>query len=78
MPGIVELSIDNNEQYSCRTCLRITSIFCEEKETSEEVLQKEKKLINEEAEVEIPEETIDKAHRVGPNKNKNQAIIKEI
>ena len=78
MPGIVELSIDNNEQYSCRTCLRITSILCKEKETSEEVLQKEKKIINEEAEVDIPEETIDRAHRVGQNKNKNQAIVKEI
>ena len=42
-----------------------------------------KNLINEEAEVEIPEEiidrvheeTIDRDHRVGPEKNKNQAII---
>ena len=70
----LELSIDNNEQYSRRTCLRITNIPCEEKETSEEVLKKEK-TIKEEAEVYTPEETIDRAHRVGPKKNKNQAII---
>ena len=71
----LELSIDNNEQYSRSACLRITNIPCEEKETSEEVLNKVKKIINEEAEVEIPEETIDRAHRVGPKKNKNQTII---
>ena len=71
----LELSIDNNEQYSRRTCLRITNITCEEKETNEEVLKKVKKIFNEEAEVEIPEENIDRPHRVGPKKNKNQAII---
>ena len=45
----LELSIDNNEQCSCRTCLRITNILREVKETSEEVLKKVKKLIKEEA-----------------------------
>ena len=54
----LELSIDNSEQYSHRTCLRLTNIPCEEKETREEVLKKVKKLIKEEAEVDIPEETI--------------------
>ena len=68
----LELSIDNNEQYSRRTCLRTTNIPCEEKETSEEVLKKKIKKNNEEAEVEIPEETIDRAHRVGRKKNKNK------
>ena len=71
----LELSIDNNEQYSRRTCLRITNIPFEEKETSEEVLEKLKKLIKVEAEADIPEKAIDRAHRVGPKKNKNQAII---
>ena len=71
----LELSIDNNEQYSCRTCLRITNIPCEEKETTEEVLKKVKKLIKEEAEADIPEETIDRPYCVGPKKSKNQAII---
>ena len=70
----LELSLDNNEQYSRTTCLRITSIPCEEKEASEEVLKKVKILIKKEAEVDIPEETVDRAHRVGPKKNKNQAI----
>ena len=71
----LELSIDNNGQYSRRTCHRITNIPCEEKETSEEVLKKVKKLINEEAEIDIPEETIDISHRFGLKKHKNQAII---
>ena len=39
----LELSIDNNDQYSHRKCLRITNIPCEEKKTSEEVLKKVKK-----------------------------------
>ena len=30
-----EIYIKNNEQYSHRTCLRITSISCKEKRTSE-------------------------------------------
>ena len=71
----LELSIDNNEQYTGRTCLRIINISFEEKETSEEVLKKVKKVIKEEAEVNIPEETIDKVNRVRPKKNKNQTII---
>ena len=71
----LELSINNNEQYIHRTCLRITDIPLEEKKRSEEVLKKVKKLIKEEAEVDISEETIDRAHRVGPKKSKNQAII---
>ena len=62
----------------------LTNIPCEEKATSEEVLKKKKKLINEEAEVEIleetitrvHEETIDRVHRVDPKKNKNQAVVK--
>ena len=71
----LELSIDNNEQHNRRTYLRITNIPCEEKDKSEEVLKKVKKLIKEKAEFGIPEETIDRAHRVGPKKSKNQAII---
>ena len=38
------ISIENNEQHSCRTCLRITNIPCEKKETSEEVLKKREKI----------------------------------
>ena len=41
----LELSTDNNEQYSRSACLRITNIPCEEKETSEEVPKKVKKLM---------------------------------
>ena len=56
---------------SCRTFLRITNIPCEEKEICKKVSKKVWKLINEEAEVYIPEVTIDRPHHVGPKKNKN-------
>ena len=39
----LELSVENGEQYSRRTYLRITNIPCEEKDTREEVLKKLKK-----------------------------------
>ena len=39
----LEVFVDNNEQYSRRTCLRITNMSCEENESSEDVLRKVKK-----------------------------------
>ena len=71
----LEVFVDNNEQYSRRTCLRITNMPCEENESSEDVLRKVKKLITEEAELDIPEAVIDRAHRIGPRKNKKQTAI---
>ena len=63
-----------NGQYSRRTCLRITNISCEKDGTSEKVLEKVKKLINDVG-VDIPESNIDRAHRIGPKKDKKQAVI---
>ena len=70
----LENLVECYEQYSRRTCLRITNIPCEKDETSEKVLEKVKKLINE-AGVDIPESNIDRAHRIGPQKDKKQAVI---
>ena len=66
--------VECNEQYSRRTWLRITNIPCEKDETSEKVLEKIKRLVNE-AGVDIPDSNIDRAHRIGPKKDKKQAII---
>ena len=56
-----------NEQYSRRTCLRITNIPFEKDETSKKVLEKVKKLVNEVG-VDIPDSNIDRAHRIEPKK----------
>ena len=66
--------VECNKQYSRRTCLRITNIPCEKDETSEKVLEKIKRLLNE-AGVDIPDSNIDRAHCIGPKKEKKQAII---
>ena len=71
----LEVFVDNNEQYGRRTCLRITNMPCEENESSEYVPRKVKKLITEEAELDIPEAVTDRAHCIGPRKNKKQAAI---
>ena len=70
----LEHFVECNEQYSRRTCLRITNIPCEKDETLEKVLEKVKKLVNE-AGVDIPNSNIDRAHRIGSKKDKKQAII---
>ena len=68
-------SIDNNEQCSCRICLRIISILYEENETAEEVL-KIGQTINEEVEVNIPKVNIGGTHHVVPKENNKQAANK--
>ena len=71
---ISEKQIDELEQYGRRLYLRITGIQTEQKETLESVLTKVKNLVNESG-VNIPDSTIDHAHRIGKRKGKNQAII---
>ena len=69
-----EKQIDELEQYGRRLCLRITGVPTEENENSDKVLTKVKKLITESG-VDIPDTTIDRAHRIGKRNGKNQAII---
>ena len=54
-------------------CLQIKNIPREKDETSEKVLEKIKRLVNE-AGVNIPDSNIDRAHCIGPKKDKKQAI----
>ena len=56
--------IDDNEQYGRRLCLRFDGVPVKEKETSDMVLE-DMKNIFEEAGIEIPDNVIDRAHRIG-------------
>ena len=62
----LEVKIDDNEQYSRRSCLRITGIQLpqNEKESSEECTKKVMDVFAE-LEVDISEDGIDRAHRAG-------------
>ena len=63
----LEHLVECNEQYSPRTCLRITNIPFEKDKTSKKVLEKFKKLVNE-AGVDILDSNINRAQRTGPKK----------
>ena len=69
-----ESQIDELEQYGRSLCLRITGISTEEKETSNSALTKVKELIDESG-VNIPDSTIDCAHRTGKKKAKSQMVV---
>ena len=58
--------VDDLEQYGRRLCLRIDGIKSSKDETSDQVLQIVKDKIKE-ANVEIPDLVLDRAHRVGKN-----------
>ena len=59
-----EKKTDDLEQYGRRLCLRIHGVQCVERETSSDVLNKVKDIIDD-SESEIPENVIDRAHRIG-------------
>ena len=62
----LEVKADDNEQYSRRSCLRITGIPLpqNERKSSQECVEKVMDVF-EELELDIPEDGIDRAHRVG-------------
>ena len=60
--------MEENEQYGRRLCLRVEGVPIVEKETSDEVLNMVKDLFKE-AEIDIPDCVIDRAHRIGPLKS---------
>ena len=68
--NIITEKCDELEHYSPRQCLRIDGIKKEDDETSAEVLNIVKNCFKE-AEVDIPNHIIDRAHRVGKPFNKN-------
>lgn len=68
--SLVTAHAEENEQYSRRMCLRIEGIEIPENEgteTADDVLQAVKKVISE-CGVAIPDDQIDRAHRIGKSK----------
>ena len=63
-----QVATEENEQYGRRLCLRIDGMPTETKETSDMVLDKVTKIWKE-AGVEIPNEVVDRAHRIGQSYN---------
>ena len=71
--------INDLEQYGRRQCLRIDGVPYDKKEDSDAVLLKVKDLVKE-AEVNIPDSCLDRAHRIGKpyfdkDRTKHQSII---
>ena len=60
----LEKGVDDQEQYTRRLCLRIDGIAPDEKESSEECLGKVKAVFAN-IKVNVPDDVIDRAHRIG-------------
>ena len=69
----LKVSADAQEQYSRRTCLRIKGIKKERDETAEKCLLKVKNMCKD-LNVNIPDESFERAHRIG--KDKDSIIVK--
>ena len=67
-----ELNINNQsrneelEQYDRRLCLRIDGVPTVKNESSDDVLEFTKSLFKE-AKIEVPDNVLDRAHRIGPS-----------
>ena len=68
--NLLQRDKENSEQYSRRLCLRIYGIETEQNEDGNKCLEKAKKVINELGVI-VPDECIDRAHRIGKVKNEN-------
>ena len=72
MAELRELNINNQshnkelEQYGRRLCLRIDSVPAVKDESSDDILEFTKSLFKE-AKVAVPDNVLDRAHRVGPS-----------
>ena len=60
----LEKGVDDQEQYTRCLCLRIDGIAPDEKESSEECLEKVKAVFAN-LKVNVPDDVIDRAHRIG-------------
>ena len=67
----------SQEQYSRRLCLRIGGMELPQQETSEQCLEKVKKIF-EELEVTVPDAAPDRAHRIGQIKKRNGKTYQQI
>ena len=76
----LEKRVDDTEQYSRRSCIRIYGVPLSEKETSTDCLSKVKDVFSR-LSVEVPGDCIDRAHRIGrvkknsETKKSEQAVI---
>ena len=77
----LELKADDMEQYQRRLCLRINGVEQEADESGSKCLQKVKKIFKEDLKVDISDSVIDRAHRIGKEREdtetskKHRAII---
>ena len=69
----LKTNADQQEQYSRRTCLRINGIKKDKDETAEKCLNKVQQVCKE-LNVNIPDDSFDRAHRIG--KDKMTMIVK--
>ena len=74
---VLKQHTDQNEQYSRRTCLRITGIPPEDNEKAASVLNKVKKVFQE-LDVEVPDCCIDRAHRIGRRYKKDGVELQTV
>ncbi len=63
----LEKGVDDQEQYNRRLCLRIDGIATEERESGEKCLAKVKAVFAK-LDVDVPDNVIDRAHRIGSPK----------
>lgn len=63
-------TLDDTEQYSRRLCLRINGVTVTQGETAEECMVKCKGIFHD-LNVSIPDDCIDRAHRIGLKKSEN-------
>ena len=70
-------SHESQEQYSRRLCLRIDGMELPQQETSEQCLEKVKKIF-EELEVTVPDAVLDRAHRIGQIKKRNGKTYQQV
>ena len=64
---------DENEQYGRRLCVRVKGIKKVENENSDKILEEVKKLFDD-AEIQVPDCVVDRAHRV--SKNNDSVIVR--
>eukprot|EP00794_Sanderia_malayensis_P002001 gene2001-2276_t len=75
----LEKTMDDQEQYQCRLCLRVNNVEIKlgETETAGDCLEKVKEMFNE-LSVKIPDSAIDRAHRIGKVKEKDGKRYRQV
>ena len=80
--NLLERKCDDNEQYSRRTSLRINGIDVQEHESGDSCVQSVERILKEIPDLVLPDNSIERAHRVGKpkigndGKKRQQMIVK--